>query len=351
MGTGSMNQILVTGAQGYVGRHIVAELARAQVPVVGVGRSPVIDTFTHRIDPACSGGASRAPLPEHLGAILKTARYRYIQADLCNAGATRAVLAATQPAVVVHLAAALRDESWSDLVSANVTATSTLIEAIGEMPTKPAVIYGSSGSVYGAQRSLPFAEDALPCPVGLYSASKHMGEIAAQALGARHGVRVVAARIFNLVGPGLQDRHLAGRLAHEIAAIELGRREPRIVTGPLTSTRDLIDVRVAARMLVALARRDDWPAIVNIGSGEETPIARLAQDLVDQARCKIDLEQRGDAVVSAGADRQVADTATAERLGLRPELRLGQSLSDMLAYARGIVARTSSHEPSLAISN
>ena len=330
-----MKQVLVTGAQGYVGRHVVAELLRSQHSVVGVGRSPQLEAFTHWLDPSYGGRPSQAPLPEALSVVHQSPRYRYVQADLCDTELTEALLASTRPAVVLHLAAALRDESWPDLVSANVSATSTLIEAAGRMPNPPALVYGSSGSVYGAQTSLPFAESALPHPIGLYSSSKYMGEIAAQALGARYGVRVVAARFFNLVGPGLQDRHLAGRLAHEISAIEIGRRAPMIATGSLTSTRDLIDVRDVASMLVKLAWLPQWPAVINIGSGREIVVESVARGLIDQATCKIDLEQRGDAVTPPGADRQLADIAAASHLGLRRKIKLRQSLTDMLDYARG----------------
>jgi nucleoside-diphosphate-sugar epimerase len=70
--------------------------------------------------------------------------------------------------------------------------------------------------------------------------------------GRQVGASVTVARGLNLLGPGLQDRHLAADLAGQVAAITLGRRPPVVTPGPLTTTRDFIDVRDAASGIVAI---------------------------------------------------------------------------------------------------
>lgn len=329
-----MRTVVVTGAQGYVGRHVVSQLLNEPVRILGIGRSPPLVSFTHQVGVLGEDTAALAPLPRGLS-LGSDARYTYRSVDLTDPTATEAVIAAHKPDLVIHLAGALRDETWRALVDANLTATTVLIEALGRLKDPPRLIFGSSGSVYGAQGALPTAEDALPDPVGLYAASKLMGEIAAGALCGRFGVRLTVARLFNLVGPGLQPRHLLGRLVHEIAAMERRGLPGRLVTGPLGATRDLVDVRDAARMLVTLAAETRAPQVINIASGIEISIREVVQGLVARALTPIALEET-QAAAPPGADRQAADTRRADALGLQARIPLDQSLDDMLDYARGL---------------
>lgn len=306
-----MSTILVTGAQGFVGRWVTAELLDRGHRVVGLGRSPP------RTDRRSGVG-----------------RYRYVAADLCDPAAARRAVEESRPELAIHLAAALRDESWSDLVASNVTAGSNLLTAVAAAKAPVRLVYASSGSVYGAQERLPCAETAAPRPVGLYSASKLMGELAVQALAAHAGLPLCVARVFNLLGPELQPRHLAARLAREVAAIELGRRPPSIVTGPLGATRDFIDVRDVGRMLADLADAPRLRPLINVASGRETLVRELAQGLIARARMPIELVESRDAAAPVGADRQAGDTRLAQAHGLIPRIDLERSLDDMLAFAR-----------------
>jgi GDP-4-dehydro-6-deoxy-D-mannose reductase len=327
-----MRTVVVTGAQGYVGRHLVGQLRQEPVRVVGLGRSPPLTTFTYPIGAA----GALAPLPQALDPRADD-RYAYHSLDLTDPAATTAAMAALNPDIVIHLAGALRDETWSDLLRGNLTTTTVLLEALGRLKIRPRLIFASSGSVYGAQPAPPSAEDALPNPIGLYSCSKLIAEIAAQALCERFGLSLTIARLFNLVGPGLQPRHLLGRLAHEIAAIEHSGQPGRIATGALNATRDLIDVRDAARMLAALAWARQSPTIVNVASGIEISIREVAQRLITRARTRVMLQETAADAAPPGAERQAGDTRRANALGLSQQIPLDQSLEDTLAYARSLL--------------
>jgi nucleoside-diphosphate-sugar epimerase len=218
---------LITGAQGFVGRYLTAHLLGADdgAEVLGIGRSPRSDDrFTH----AVHWGASRlaAPLPGDLNEVFRERRYRYLMIDLRQRTGLVEVIRDYQPQVVVHLAAALRDDPPESLFRVNVEGTIHLIEAIAESAIKPPkLIIGSSGGVYGLPRggALPLGE-SHPCePVDLYSISKLAAEQASEVLAQRHDISVILARLFNLVGPGQDERHACGKFVSVLAAIAVNR--------------------------------------------------------------------------------------------------------------------------------
>src|SRR5262249_20425815 len=106
----------------------------------------------------------------------------------------------------------------------------------------PRVVIVSSGSVYGAVESthLPIDEGEARQPLDLYAATKSAMEDVCRIVAGQRGVSLVVARVFNLLGPGLQDRHLAAELAAQVAGIKLGLHEAAVQVGPLDTTRDFV---------------------------------------------------------------------------------------------------------------
>src|SRR6185369_2381755 len=196
-------------------------------------------------------------------------------------------LAEFRPQVVIHLASALRDDPPQSLFRTNVEGTMRLIEAIAESRIDPPkLILGSSGGVYGSPsgKDLPLTEDAACRPIDLYSISKLAAEQAARALARLYNIPMIAARLFNLVGPGQDERHAGGKFASRLAAIA-GDQLPRIIeVGGLATTRDFIDVRDAACALRFLVERGVAGATYNIASGIETRIDALLAMTIRTAR-------------------------------------------------------------------
>ena len=177
-------------------------------------------------------------------------------------------------------------------------------------------------------------------PLDPYAVTKYATEHAARVAASGQGIRIVTARLFNLTGPGLQDRHLCAVLARQVAMIQLGLAAPQIRVGPLGATRDFIDVRDAARALLILSNA---PAgIYNVGSGEETKASVILDTLLDlsglteKVEC-IDLPGR-----AADCPRLCGDVSRARRQEFTARIELRQSLSDMLDYYRCKVAGQSS---------
>ena len=324
-------RILITGAQGFLGRYFTREVLRRRpdARVIGLGRSPRMDGyFSHLV--TVHRKTVPARLPDFFG-IDTGAAYEYARLDLNDTPALRQLADRFQPDCVVHLASALRGDT-GQLVQANVTGTASLLAAVGETcRTPPAVVLGSSGGVYGTipPGDLPVSE-AAPChPADVYSATKLAAEQIGRVLCDTHGMRYVAARLFNVVGPGQSEHHVCGRFASRIAEAAASSN-PTVRTGCLTSTRDYVDVRDAAAALFTLA--ESGRGTYNVASGVETSTETVLQLLSRHAGLEGRLHVESTENVPVGVSRHAGCVTRLASLGHAPGFRLEQSLRDVLEY-------------------
>jgi 3-dehydroquinate synthase len=343
-GAGVSSRILVTGAQGFLGRFLVAHLLETEQgsEVLGLGRSPRLeDSFTHAIQ----WGTSRvkAPLTEELRAALASPRYHYASLDLMRQPELAGLLADFRPHRVFHLASGLRDAPPDHLFRTNAEGTISLIEAIRESGVDaPMLVFGSTGFLYGAveQDRLPIREDTPCAPIDLYGVSKLAAENASQILTRRYDVPAVWARIFNLVGPGQEERHVCGRLTSQAAAIAEGLLPPIMEIEPLTATRDFLDVGDAASAVVLLAARGEPGHVYNLGSGIESPVQQVFECILHCAGLDGEVEIETRTARPADIPRYVADVTRLRSLGFTARHPLERSLADLMSYYRHTVAET-----------
>lgn len=295
---------LVTGAQGYVGRYLTRELLsrRSDATVVGVGRSP------------------------HDGETLE--RYAYERADILDVARMREVLERYRPERIFHLAAAPRYGSRAETAQTNVLGTVSVFEAIAAINDyRPRVVLGSSGGVYGAldDDQLPASESAPCIPVDMHGATKLAAEHMARIVGERHGVCVMAARIFNVCGPGQDEQHVCGRLA---AQLRPGESEIRVAN--LGATRDFIDVRDVARALALIGERGVCGEAYNVSSGDEMPISGLVDRMI-RISGFTGVVAPDDALPLPGVPRHYGDVTRLRELGFVQRHRIEDSLRDLIA--------------------
>lgn len=323
-------KVLITGAQGFVGRYLCAHLQRhGATQIMGLGRSPRNDThFTHAV--RLGDAPVAAPLPPDLQPPNDT-RWAYHPCDVRDQGELVGVLNRFQPDALIHLATGLRDDPADKLVGVNIQGVITLLESINAANAKPArIVLGSSGGVYGIPATLPIPEHSHPQPRDLYSVTKLSGELAAEVLAARYQLPVIHARIFNIVGPGEDERHACGRWAAELTRGKAGGAPFTLEVGTLTTTRDFIDVRDVAAGLTLLAQNGEPGRAYNLASGRETQMQTVLDQLIRITQAQVQVVQ----AFSRPSDipRHFADITRLSKLGFQPRYSLETSLADVAAY-------------------
>jgi GDP-4-dehydro-6-deoxy-D-mannose reductase len=284
--------ILVTGAQGFVGGHLLAQLGGSGLPV---------------------------------------------DVDVTDAKAVARAVAATAPAAIVHLAALSSvGASWDDAGETwrvNTVGTVNVLEAVRLETPDTRVLVASTGEVYGRADQVPTPEEAPLAPVSPYAASKAGAELACEQA-RRAGVDVVVTRAFQHEGPGRDERFALGSWAAQIArAEESGGGTVRI--GDLTARRDITDVRDVAHAYTLLLDPSVPAGTYNVATGRAVEMREVLETLVGLAAGPVEVEPDPErmrpselTIVCGDASRLRAAT------GWAPRIPLEQTLADVLEAAR-----------------
>ena len=187
----TLRPVIVTGAAGFIGMHVCERLLARGEQVVG------IDAFTPYYDPALK--RARLEKLKHLPG------FSFHEIDLADFAAVIRVFDEVAPDRVVHLAAqpgvrASIDDPITS-IRANCDGFVTVLEA-GRRHGLAHLVYASSSSVYGANRTLPYStEHSVNHPVSLYAASKKANELMAHTFAHVHKLPVTGLRFFTVYGP------------------------------------------------------------------------------------------------------------------------------------------------------
>jgi GDP-4-dehydro-6-deoxy-D-mannose reductase len=301
--------VLVTGANGFVGPHLVRALAAsgARVRGCGVGDPP-----------------AGAPLDS------------WHPFDLFDPASAQAAIGAARPDAVVHLAgqasAAVSFRDPEGTFRANATGAWHVAEAVRRQAPSARLLLVSTSEVYGPRPAgSRVAEDAPFAPVSPYAMSKAAAETLVGSHARVHGLDLVVARAFGHIGPGQSPRFVVPGWAEQIAAIEAGRAEPVLRVGNLEVTRDLSDVRDIVSAYVALLDRGARLGVYNVCRGEGIALADLLARLVARARVPVRVETDPDRLRPADLPWLVGDPSALTSLtGWSASIPLDRALDDVL---------------------
>ncbi len=187
----ALGPVLVTGAAGFIGMQVSERLLARGEQVVG------IDALTPYYDPALKR-ARLEYLKQHPG-------FSFHEADLVDAKATSDIFEAAKPDRIVHLAAQPGVRASIDdpiaCIRANCDAFVSVLENARRNDVKH-LVFASSSSVYGANRTLPYStHQPVDHPMSLYAASKRASELMAHSYAHVHRLPVTGLRFFTVYGP------------------------------------------------------------------------------------------------------------------------------------------------------
>jgi UDP-glucose 4-epimerase len=148
-----------------------------------------------------------------------------------------------------------------------------VLEALRQRPATSFVYISSGGTVYGEPEENPIPEDAPLRPIGSYGRLHVKCEKEVLGECGEHGLRARILRCSTVYGERQRPERGQGAIVTFLHRIATGI--PIDLYGGGASTRDYIYVGDVARAVTALADRDDGPAVVNVGSGEETSLAEI----------------------------------------------------------------------------
>jgi GDP-4-dehydro-6-deoxy-D-mannose reductase len=310
--------IVVTGANGFVGRHLTQALqARGETNLIAWHRQP--------------------PATSHASTLCVRA------VDVLDREGVRRAIADDRPAQVFHLAGAPHvGDSWRNslpTLQVNVLGTHHLLEAVRLEHPACRVLVVTSAMIY---KPGPDAldEEAPLVPSNPYGLSKLAQDQLARLTAAQDGLDVVVARPFNHVGPGQDPSFAIASFCRQIAMIEAGLMPPDIRVGNLDARRDLTDVRDVVNAYVRIMSDAESGAAFNVCSGRAHRIGDLLDTLRGLATVPIttstdpDRMRPSDIPLLLGSADRLRQT-----LGWSPTIPIETTLADTLASWRAEVTR------------
>lgn len=311
-------RIVVTGAAGFAGGHLLDALAASgETDLEGWRR------------PGNHAGATAAPVA-------------WRDVDVLDAGAVRRALEESRPSVIYHLAGAPHvGQSWAAVrhtLETNVLGTHRLLEADRVLQLGARILVTGSAAIYrGSTR--PLTEDDATVPATPYGLSKLAQEQLAMRAGAAEGQRVFVTRSFNHIGPRQSPDFAASSFARQIALAEIGKGPAVLKVGNLATRRDFSDVRDTVRAYMAIVERGRPGVPYNVCSGIGTTMQSLLDHLVALACVPLTIERDPALYRPADTAYVIGDGTRLRRdTGWAPRYPLDRTLEDLLAYWRASVS-------------
>ena len=313
------DQVLVTGAAGFLGSTLVDRLLAEGRRVVG------FDSF----DPFYPEEQKR----QNLVAAMECPEFHLVRGDIRDSEAVDQLFRDGSFDAVVHLAALAgvrpsleRPALYADV---NVRGTSVLLEAAIKYGG-PRVVFASSSSIYGERDDGPFREtDSVERPISPYAATKRAGELVAHAFHHASGLSITCTRIFTAYGPRQRPDLAIRKFAERMLA---DKSVP--VFGDGESIRDFTYVDDLIDGLVRALDRDLGYAILNLGNGRSISVLEVIRLLEKTLKVSAQIEwlpaQIGD------VRRTWSDTTAARKaLGFAPKISIEDGVDRFADWLRG----------------
>jgi GDP-4-dehydro-6-deoxy-D-mannose reductase len=311
----SKNKIaLVTGAEGFIGSHLVSFLqTKGWYVIAGV---------------RLAGG----------GALLRSRRVEWVHCDLTDGQRVERVFTNYQPSHVFHLGAqSLPTVSWGDPVGtfeSNIMGSVHLFEAARYMKHPPVIVSACSSAEYGhvTPSKIPVKEDQPLRPLHPYGISKVCLDLLAREYFLDFKIPIVNLRLFNTTGPG-KTSDAPSDFVRQLIRIKRGLQKPVIEVGNLKPRRAFLDVRDTVRGFYLAAMRGRRGEAYNICAGKTYEIGHLLRTAMSLSGVRAEIREvphlmrpSDEKIIFGSSDKLRKDT------GWKPLWSVEQTLAAMLEH-------------------
>lgn len=308
-----MKKILITGGAGFIGSHLVDRLIAE-----GNWRITVVDDFNDFYDPSIK----RANIEQHLS----KANFRLVEADIRDFYSLHEVFNEGKFDCVVHLAAraGVRPSLTEPrlYVETNINGTTNLLELARQHEVRQ-FVFGSSSSVYGENKKVPFSEDdPIFNPISPYAATKASGELLCHTYSHLYGMRTICLRFFTVYGA----RQRPDLAIHKFAKlIDVGQTIP--VFGDGTTRRDYTYIEdIISGVRAAIDYQQTNYEVINLGESRTVELCELISLLENALGQKAQVDRQ--ATQPGDVPQTFADIAKARRLlNYNPQTQIEDGIS------------------------
>jgi dTDP-glucose 4,6-dehydratase len=295
--------VLVTGADGFIGSHLVEHLLARGYTVRGFVQ---YNSFGHNGWLGSEAAQASGMLEVHMGDLRDRANIRVAAQD-CR--------------TILHLGALIgipySYQAPESYIDTNIKGTLNILEVARTLKIER-VLVTSTSEVYGSAQFVPITEDHPIVPQSPYAASKAAADHLALSYHLSFGMPVTVVRPFNTYGPRQSMRAVIPTVITQLA-----RGDGKIELGALTPTRDFTFVGDTAAGIAAAGASDKAIGhVTNIGSGFEISVRDVAAVIAEVMDKQVEIVQNPKRIrpETSEVDRLFAGIKNAEqRLGWTPE--------------------------------
>ena len=215
----------------------------------------------------------------------------FFRCDLTKAAEVVSLLNVAKPDRIYHLAGSYSNDYEIDY-KVNVCSTKSIFDAIISLGHKCRILLIGSAAEYGvvSKESNPVGEDHPLSPVSIYGLTKTYQTMLMRCYRNIHGLDVVMARTFNLLGKGLSTKLFVGRVYEQIGSYKNGKVQ-RIEVGNLENKRDYIHINDAVKCYRLIMERGSAGEIYNVGSGTSIKMYDLLRMILEETGIGINVVQ------------------------------------------------------------
>ncbi len=309
-------KILVTGASGFAGSHLLEALKSK-------GYSELYGTAFGK------GAVLEKMIPAQ----------NVITINLTEKDAVNAMIQKIQPDWIFHLASfAFVGQSFergAELLQNNINVQITMLEAVRQFAPKARLLVIGSAEEYGLSEvgESPIAENHPLRPVNPYAVSKVAQDLLAYSYAVSLKLNIIRVRPFNHIGERQTPDFAIPAFAKQIVAIERGQQEAMFV-GNLTGVRDFTDVKDMMNAYVMVMEKGVVGEVYNIGTGVGVKMSDVVDRLVRMSSAQVTIVQDEKRFRPLDIPEIIANPKKIMDLGWKPEIALDETLKRVLEYWR-----------------